>query len=205
MTETILIGFTGPKRAGKDTAAQTLRQCFAEYDEELYIGQTSFAEPLYNMLREFVGKKIDKLKNTDAKDTETIEPFGCTLRHMIQTLGTDWGRDCIHKDAWVMSIQRNIDEATEELPSNADAAIVLIPDVRFENEAEYVRTNGILIHITKDQTEHDPHESENGVHRDDDDLVIENQSTLDAFTQTVTQYGNGPVYQRINELIQASI
>ena len=202
---TIVIGFTGPKRAGKDTAAQTLRQCFAEFDEELYVGQTAFAEPMYNMLKEFIGADtVNRLVNNDAKDTEIIEPFGCTLRHMAQTIGTEWARNCIHEDAWIMSIQKTIESATSQLPSDADAAVVLIPDVRFENEAEFVRNNGLLIHIERPNQQSDSHASENGVEKQTDDLTITNDSDLETFTAKVTDNGFNTIRQRITALIHAS-
>lgn len=201
---TIVIGFTGQKRAGKNTAAQTLRQCFADYDEEIYVGQTAFADPMYNMLKEFIGTKtVDKLINSDAKDTEIIEPFGCTLRHMMQTLGTEWGRHQIHKNAWVMSMQKTI-ENVKKLPDDADAAIVLITDVRFANEADFIRRRGFLIHIERPNQQSDNHLSENGVKHEYDDITITNNDDLETFAARVTDHGFNDIRQKIKALIHPS-
>lgn len=204
----IVIGITGPKRAGKDTAARIIRQCLAEYDQELYIGQVYFADPMYDMLAAFVGRKtVERLRHSDVKDTEIIEPFGCTLRHMAQTLGTEWGRNLIHNNAWVLSIHRKIEAAAaQELPENTDGVVVIIPDVRFPNEAEYVNNNGFLLHISRPDVVKagETHESENGVDTHENDCVIHNDSDYDTFEQKVYDYGRGRLRDELTAAVQAS-
>ena len=201
----ITIGIAGPKRAGKDTAARAIRQCLAEYDQELYVGQLYFADPMYDMLGAFVGHDtVKRLRHSDAKDTEIIEPFGCTLRHMAQTLGTEWGRDLIHSNAWVLSIHRKIEAAAAyELPEDTDGVVVLIPDVRFPNEAEYVRDNGFLLHIDH-HAQGGGHASENGIEPATDETVIRNAGTLSEYEEKVFDYGRSTLRDQLTAAVRAS-
>ncbi|AOR76540.1 hypothetical protein BES08_07120 [Novosphingobium resinovorum] len=61
----------------------------------------------------------------------TVVP-GVTSRRLQQTLGTEWGREKIHTNLWVMIA---IDEADL---SRADGIHVVIDDMRFPNEFEAV-------------------------------------------------------------------
>ena len=70
-------------------------------------------------------------------DKETIIPeLGVSARHMMQTLGTEWGRACIHPDFWVM-----IARAKTQRTMN-DGGSVVIDDVLFPNEATMIRDLG---------------------------------------------------------------
>lgn len=67
-----------------------------------------------------------------------IDAFGLniTARHICQTLGTEWGRSCIHPDVWLHCWQRKAQQ-------NMDRGIdVVVDDVRFPNEAELIRRLG---------------------------------------------------------------
>ncbi|MNO00802.1 hypothetical protein D3C81_2207660 [compost metagenome] len=57
----------------------------------------------------------------------------------------------------------------------------MISDLRFENEADFVRKRGgIVIHVLRpDATEVNPHVSESGIEIQDNDLVLHNEGALD--------------------------
>src|SRR5690606_29421122 len=61
---------------------------------------------------------------------------GKTPRHAMQTLGTQWGRDCIGEDFWV-NLWRYAANDVLELGGR-----VVTDDCRFPNEAEAVRRMG---------------------------------------------------------------
>ena len=67
-----------------------------------------------------------------------ISAFGLniTARHICQTLGTEWGRTCIHPDVWLHCWQR---KALQNMDRGID---VVVDDVRFPNEAELIRHLG---------------------------------------------------------------
>jgi len=67
-----------------------------------------------------------------------INAFGLnvTARHICQTLGTEWGRNCIHPDVWLHCWRR---KAQQNLDRGID---VVVDDMRFVNEAELIRNLG---------------------------------------------------------------
>lgn len=72
-----------------------------------------------------------------ARKEEPIEQLGgVTTRFLMQTLGTDWGRDIVHANVWVWGAMA----AAEELWSRGHR--VVIDDMRFRNEARAVREAG---------------------------------------------------------------
>lgn len=55
-----------------------------------------------------------------------------TPRNMLQLMGTEAGRDVIHPDVWVLSVERKIGMYKN----------VVIPDVRFPNEMNFIQSMG---------------------------------------------------------------
>ena len=101
-----------------------------------------------------------------------------SYRELMQQIGTELIRDQISENYWVdlMSAKRGN---------------IIIDDVRMENEAEFVRNNGILIHIENPLAGFlKNHSTEVGVDRMPQDLVfLNNPSDVDT-----------PFYQRIQKL-----
>jgi hypothetical protein len=57
---------------------------------------------------------------------------GVSVRHMLQTLGTEWGRACIHPDIWVRCWKGRAQQYSA----------VVADDVRFPNEAAMIKLLG---------------------------------------------------------------
>lgn len=73
-----------------------------------------------------------------------IPELGVTARHLLQRLGTDWGRDCIHPDVWIRTWERQV-----ELKLSVGIPVVC-DDIRRSNEAEaLLRLGGELWCITR--------------------------------------------------------
>lgn len=148
-----IIGFTGPAGSGKDTCADYLikHYGFLKY---------SFAGPLKAML-EALGLPAAEYESRLAKEA-IIPDFGVSYRKMAQTLGTEWGRDIIHPDLWVIAAGKRLQQL-----SKAGCRGVVISDCRFPNEAAYIRTHGKLVHLRGRQmklaTDGQGHASEEGV------------------------------------------
>lgn len=151
-----IIGIAGPAQVGKDTVARIIQSMLSDYREI-----KSFADPMKDMLAKGLGLTHDQLHGSHKEVID--ERYECTPRHIMQTIGTEWGRNLIHPDIWVHAM----------LNATADAPTI-IPDVRFENEAEFVRENGVLIHVKGRGGIEGGHVSEKGVRRLDDDHVIYN-------------------------------
>lgn len=134
----MLIGFTGRKGSGKDTAASAL----------VARGFTllKFAGPLKDMLRALLRTQgadeatIERMIEGDLKELPSPLLGGKSPRWAMQSLGTAWGREQIHGEFWV------------------DAAInaarqhdwVVFADIRFPNEAAAIRNaGGCVYRITR--------------------------------------------------------
>lgn len=151
-----LIGIAGPARAGKDTLCSYMLDNL----DGIWL-RLSFADPLKEMLRAIGVDCSDDAKAVVSDD------YGVTPRHMMQTLGTEWGRNLIDGDIWVKAFAR----------LNAGKCVI-VPDVRFENEAELVREHGVLIHLVGRGGIEGNHVSENAIEFKPGDIVIDNSRDL---------------------------
>jgi hypothetical protein len=67
-----------------------------------------------------------------------------TARTMMQSLGTDWGRELVHPSLWVRPFDRKLLDAITLGNS------VVVDDMRFPNEYDYVATRGgVLVEVTR--------------------------------------------------------
>lgn len=152
-----LIGIAGKARGGKDTLASYLLD-----NLDGTWSRSSFADPIKEMLRA-IGVDC-----SDDKKSEISNDYGVTARYMMQTLGTEWGRELIGSHIWVNAFAR----------LNAGKSIV-VPDVRFENEAELVRAHGVLIHLVGRGGIEGDHVSENTLAFQNGDIVIDNSRDIE--------------------------
>ena len=156
-----IIGLAGPARTGKDTIASHLVRGhgYTRY---------GFADPLKRMLAAGFGLSEDHL-NGHLKEV-VLEPLGKSPRELLQTLGTEWARDIVHQDTWLILA----DKFSER------HVFVVIPDVRFENEAAWIRARGELWHIRRRAAPTvAAHTSEGGIIPREGEPVIHNDSTID--------------------------
>ena len=173
-----LVAFTGPAGAGKSTAADVL--C-----GEGWV-RVKFADPLKNMMRAFYWSC--GLRNEDYIEAriegdmkEEPDPFLCgrTPRKAMQTLGTEWGRQCLAENLWVNAWK---EQAGQFLEMGMD---VVTDDCRFENEAEMVRKLGgkVVQIIGRDKGLAPAHASEQFALTAD--MKIANASSLSGFTRDI--------------------
>ncbi|HEY1310828.1 MAG TPA: deoxynucleotide monophosphate kinase [Pseudolabrys sp.] len=131
-----LIGFCGAAGAGKTFAANHLAATYG-------YSRVRFAGPLKAMLRA-LGLSEDETDGA-AKESACRLLGGKTPRHAMQTLGTEWGRQHISADLWILAWERAAAQYLDQgLP-------VVVDDVRFANEAAAIWSrNGVLIRIDRD-------------------------------------------------------
>ena len=154
-----VIGFTGAARSGKDTAADYLLTLLPGYVK------ASFADPLKDMARIGLGLSDEQLYGDDK---HIIDPrYGCSPRYIMQTLGTEWGRDLINSEVWLIAMADRVKGNT------------LIPDVRFPNEANFVRERGILIHIVGRGGIEGSHKSEEALPVLEGDILVANDGDVE--------------------------
>ena len=101
-----------------------------------------------------------------------IEKVEMSPRLIMQTLGTEWGRQIIHPNIWVLSTFRQFNENSNWI----------ITDVRFPNEANAIKDRGgVLIRVNRPTIKSDDyHLSETALDDYEDfDYIITNESLED--------------------------
>jgi len=99
-----------------------------------------------------------------------VPDIGATPRHMLQTLGTEWGREHIDKNLWA-----NITLAKAQ---QTDGPVV-IDDCRFPNEAKLIdEFDGMVVRIDRGISHDDSHESERHIEKIDADRRVQNDGTI---------------------------
>lgn len=122
----MLVGLCGAAGAGKNTVAEFLTDA-----DGCSCLQVAFADPLYECISTITGLPVERLKDRGVK--EAVVPWlGKSPRQMLQSLGTEWGRDTIHPEIW---IRITLERIRNELAAGRG---VVITDVRFDNEAQAV-------------------------------------------------------------------
>jgi len=171
-----IIGLAGRAGAGKSTVASIMTEVFG------YV-QISLAQPLRDGLKAMMGLTDFQLDNPEEKNN-VIEWIGRSPRELMQTLGTGWGRESIADDIWLRVADIQINKLKKASPCMHVYGIV-IPDVRFENSADWVRKKGgTIIHVTRKSGcqltgNCSTHVSEQAIPIHENDIVLRNDSGLD--------------------------
>ena len=145
--------------------------------------RVSFAAPLkravWNMLIDL--GVIESFRYVYTDKEAIIPELGVSARHMMQTLGTEWGRACIHPDFWVMIARAE----TQRIMVYGGS--VVIDDVRFPNEATMIRDlGGELWRIERPGIAYNgDHESEGGLEDITPDRVIANDGSIDQLLEKI--------------------
>lgn len=163
MSRPPLIGIAGKARSGKDTVASFLVASLGGY---VY----SFTDPIRGMLKQLNIDMADPF--WQGRKEQVIPAIGVSPRRMMQTLGTEWGRELINPNLWLLM-------AHQRLLQHGPGMIVT--DVRFENEATWVRNaGGLIIHVHRPNAAGvEEHVSEAGIAPDPGDVQLFNNGTLD--------------------------
>lgn len=158
-----LVGISGLARSGKDVAGEIILGNLGEG-----WSRGAFADIPKEML--FVMGVDTKCANKDGED----EYYQYNIRHLMQSLGTDWGRN-IDNDIWIKAFKKK----------NPTGNFV-ITDVRMENEADFVRDNGgVIIHVKGRGGIKGNHQSEAGIEIKRGDLIVFNDSDLANFEKEI--------------------
>ena len=186
------IGLTGPAGAGKTTAAAWFVKIHKHHTFQ-------FAAPL----KKAVFGLIDHLRPHDhphrtvwyindpvGKQTPIDFMGGLTARYLMQTLGTEWGRNTIDKDFWVLLAAAKMNRAIRAYKKR-DLRYV-IEDMRFENEADLIRALGGTI-LRIERPGHTQLADTEAAHASETappapDLVIVNDGTIDDLHAKLAQH-----------------
>lgn len=174
-----LIGLYSPGPGhGKTAAAKELvRRGFVS---------VKFAKPLKDMLRSFLKsggyseRMIERMVEGDLKEVG-IPDFGASPRMLMQTLGTEWGRETIKESLWVDMAKRR---AFQFMSAGLS---VIVDDMRFPNEYDALRSiGGQVWKIVRPETAAaHTHQSEGALDNHFFERVIINDGTLSALYEVV--------------------
>ena len=170
----IVIGFCGPKRHGKNTAAAALTP-LGFHDE-------AFAKPVKEICALAMHESVSLYYDDVAKEEPSETYPEDTRRKIMQEVGTDLFRNR-WPDIWVRNWTRRIEQGTHSL--------FTCTDLRFHNEATAIMMmrNHMILRII-DPRKDDPsdlHESEMHYRALPVDDEIQNDGTIDALHTKVLE------------------
>lgn len=126
------IGISGIAGVGKSSVAGEMVAILEA--QGITAARKSFATTLKKMIKVFTDDLVDK--DLGKKDYVYEDK---NMRHLYQTLGTQWGRECVADDIWVHIayelIRKEYGDATEPV-------YIIFDDVRFDNEVEAIKESG---------------------------------------------------------------
>jgi hypothetical protein len=124
-----LIGISGKANVGKDYVASILKSW----------GWTPFSFALH--------LKMDAVGKGECSYEEVMVTKPPHVRHRLQLKGTEEGRMVYGEDIWIKTLDAWLTYFSKEWQKN----LFVIPDIRFENEAEFIKSRGgILIRVVSD-------------------------------------------------------
>lgn len=172
-----LLAFTGKAGSGKSTALECLKDI-----PHHPIVLKKFASPLYDM-QEMIYARIKTVYERPSNFTKD--------RFLLQFLGTDWARKTISDTVWVDLWKQEIERFHKASNNLEVEPIFVCDDVRFDNEAEAVKSLGghviqIVSNAKRIEVQGIPnHTSENGVDLKYIDYIIENNGSIEDLRQSL--------------------
>lgn len=168
----VLIGMAGKMGSGKSSVSD----CFVKNNNFVKL---SFAKPLKDSLVLLTGLDISNFTDMEKKEVP-IPGVGKSPRELMQLMATDFIREMVNYDFWLWRMGQSISKFSDR--------DIIIDDVRFENEANFIRSNGgKIVHIKRDfefASNHKQHKSEKGVKIQLNDTVLHAEDTVES-TATV--------------------
>ncbi len=162
----MILGLCGKAGCGKDTAAAALAPDFT---------RIAFADPMRNMLR-CIGVPDEYMTDRTLKE-QSVPHLGISYRRLAQTLGTEWGRS-LDENLWIKVASHKIMRCHGH---------VVVSDVRFDNEAQLIRSMGgkVLLIMRHDVEDVAVHDSEKGISLNLVNGVLCNNGTIEDFGERV--------------------
>jgi hypothetical protein len=190
-----VVAFTGKAGSGKTTAANWILR---NHPKAM---KMSFAQPLKKMFYELIRQSIPKvwphtpIEYIDGALKEEPIPFlsNRTGRELTQSLGTEWGRNTVQPDFWVNIAQGKLERllGDRRVASDTPHILAVYDDVRFQNEADMIRSyGGLIVNVQRPLTKTTSDTTTNHASEQQEiepDLVWHNDGTEEDFTAKVAE------------------
>jgi len=176
---TAVIGLHGEAGVGKDWIADQLV-------EKHGFVKLSFAAPLKEAVRALnpivsYGGRVVRLDEALAEGEAHVKAYYPEYRRLLEVFGTEVARDMFGEDVWV----KQMEETIRNIWLDRDARIV-ISDVRFPNEAEWIRRHvgGKVVRVSgvSSGLDSDGHASRKSLADDLVDAAFVNDRDVDGFS-----------------------
>jgi hypothetical protein len=183
----MLLAISGKIGHGKSSVAKILveKHGFVEY---------SFADPLKKAAKELFLFTDEQLYGTqEEKATPDTRWFGVSPRQILQFVGTELLRDQLKKIIPQLGENVFVHRAKlwyeEQVKLNPNVKII-ISDLRFPNECEFVKSYGKVLRINRPECIHEMHKHKSEIALDGEvfDFTFENTGTLEDLESTVNAY-----------------
>lgn len=165
----LIIGITGKLHSGKDTVADYLSKHFTGSIKR------GFADALKEIGMNIFGFSEKQMYEQEEK--EKVDPFwNISTRAWNQHIGTLL-RTQYREDVWIKLMEKYIQ-------THANCSFFIIPDVRYDNEAEFIRKQGGLVIQVNRAVDNSVdsvvrnHSSEHGISYNKISLTVDNTKTL---------------------------
>lgn len=174
-----LLALAGKAGSGKSTTLECLKDL-----QHHPLALKKFAGPLIDM-QEMIYARIKPVYERPSNFVKD--------RFLLQFLGTEWGRQTISDTIWVDLWKLEIDRFYKAANNLAVEPIFVVDDLRFDNEAEAVKSlGGHIIQIVSTKVNDrnvvpgiPNHTSENGIDLKYIDYIIENNGSIDDLKQSL--------------------
>jgi hypothetical protein len=153
----------------------------------------SFADTMRKMVDRLLidlgydGDQINLIK-AQRKEEPLQRTLGASYRQLMRTLGTEWGRDCIHPEIWVHVMMERLNTARR-----LGRSLIVIDDLRFENEYRMIQVlDGQCWRVERpgvSDADTSGHRSDGGLeHVDDWDRVVSNTGSLEDLEREINAW-----------------
>ena len=123
----MIIALSGKLSSGKTLSASLLYNMFKEssYNPKL----KSIAKPVYDIVSTLTSQSISYIQDNKSSKSE----YGITYRELLQLVGLQY-REELSEEIWLDILFSG--------KYNSDSDIVIIDDLRFKNEVDYIKRKG---------------------------------------------------------------
>ena len=165
----MLIGISGKKRSGKDTVGAMVVEWLNEHGFDA--AQVAFADQLKDEVAEATGVN----RRMQEMDKERWRPI-------LQWWGVEFRRHYFGQDYWVSKMTQKL------LAMDEDLAVVT--DVRFRDEADFIRdSGGFVVRVERETGLQDGHSSETDLDGYSEfQATLSNDGTLDDLEEKVYRF-----------------